>query len=146
MRQRVVEEGPSLGVQLSVKLPAASEAKGLGTGQVDAFLAGILSHGPWTAYYQPGLLGEPGGGTEVEHGLALAFGPEVADGWLGVSELAAQLRPESSYESAFVTLGAAHAVDPSLVLDASVVLGLSEDAPDFVFQIGFTQSFGPGSD
>ena len=134
----------------AVKLPADDEPDGVTSGAVDAFASGIWSETrgstSMTAQYQFGAVGEPGGGgADIEHGLALAFGHPV-EGPLpnlsGFVELAGTFTPERDDEQVFTTFGFAHSPEPWIVLDLFAAVGLTSDAPDFQLGIGITQIFG----
>lgn len=150
VRHRVVEavaDGTSAAFQLTGKIPTASRSEGLGSGEVDLFLAAIVDHQfgdlATTGYYQVGVLSEAGADdSDLEHGFALAAGMPVADGVSPFAELALVLRPEQDVEAGILTLGTSYALRPSLVLDASVVVGYTPDAPDFRVQLGMTHNFG----
>lgn len=139
-------DAPSRAFQVAAKLPTGDEADLLSSGEVDLFGAFILTGAKdglgWTGFYQLGLLGDPDeAGLVVEHGLALAVGHAVArDDLSAFAELAAVVRPEWDEEELFTTLGVALTPHPDLVLDAFVVLGLSDDAPDAAVGIGFTRN------
>lgn len=143
------DDGLSAAVQLSGKLPTASTSEGLGSGEPDVFLAAILTTqvGAATAltgYYEYGALGDPaGGGSEDQHGFALAGSHGLDERWGLFAELASV--HSSGTDNTFTTLGASHAYTPSLAFDAGVAIGLSDDADDLRFQLGMTWNFGgPG--
>lgn len=148
-RHRFADEtarNPSFAVQGSLKLPTADEDDGLGTGELDVGFAGIATRNlgdlSLTGFYQLDVLGDPAGGTQVGHQLAAAVGQPLLRRISTFGELAGVLVPESDFESVFTTLGATYAHTPSLVLDAAVAIGLSQDAPDVVFLVGLTRNLG----
>ncbi len=150
-RQRIVdptESGrPSVAVQLATKLPTGSEREGLSSGEIDFFAAGIvsteLSGFGVTGFYQMGFLGEPDDSEfDLEHGIALAVGRPIFGATSAFGEIAARVAHEQDRDELFTTLGIAHAITPSLVLDTSVVVGLNRDAQDFQILFGFTYNFG----
>jgi hypothetical protein len=146
IRHRLFDEGklPSFALQSAVKLPTAGDD--LGSGELDAAFAGILTQDfagtSVTGYYQLDFLGDPAGGTDLGHGLALAAGRTLVDKFGLTAELAGVFVPEQDLDLVFTTLSANYAVADWLVLDAGVVLGLSEEAPATRLVIGFTQNFG----
>ena len=150
VRQRVrdeTESDPSFGWRLRAKLPTADEDEGLGSGELDLFGAAIASKTLEayfvTGFYQLGLLGERrDAGLDLEHGLAVSATRPIDESWRGFGELALRWSPERDRESLFTTLGVGYAARPSLVFDAGLVLGLSDDAPDFALLVGLTQSLG----
>ncbi len=140
------ERRASAALQLLTKLPTGDEDEGLSTGEVDFFAAGIATReyslATVTAFYQLGVLGEQNDNdVDLEHGLALAAGRSLTND-LGIfGEVAATVAPEQP-DTAFVTLGSAYALSPSLVLDAGFAVGLDSDAPDFQFLLGLTTNLG----
>lgn len=146
------EERPSGAVQIATKLPTADDDDGLGSGELDFFAAGIATrtfeHAATsvTGFYQLGVLGDPDGGTELEHAVALASSTSVVRDVSVFGELAAVVDNGFDQEPVFATLGATYALDASLVFDVAVVLGLSGDAPDFQVLVGLTQNFGALAD
>lgn len=137
---------PSAAALFSAKLPAASTADGLGSGQPDVRVGGVLNRsvGPVNAnlFYQYGALGVPGGGTTSEHTLTLTLGAGLADGVACFAELAGVFVPAASVDSVFLVTGVAFAPEPDLVLDAGITAGLSDDAPDLQLFVGCTVNFG----
>jgi hypothetical protein len=149
-RHRIVDAGdgtPSAALVLIGKLPTASSSQGLGTGEVDVLVGGILNQqfGPVNAnaFYQYGALGNPnGGGTSSAHTVTLTAGTGITDHIGGFCELAAILVPSQDIESVFTIVGATFAAEPWLVFDAGAVVGLSDDAPDLQLFVGCTYNLG----
>jgi len=137
---------PSGALVLSGKLPTASAAEGLGSGQVDLRVGGVLNQqfGSVGAnlFYQYGALGNPGGGTSSEHTVTLTGSVPIAERWGGFAELAGVFVPSANVDSVFTILGATFAPEPWLVLDGGVTVGLSDDAPDLQLFFGCTHNFG----
>lgn len=150
-RQRLTElqlEHLSLGYLAQLKLPTADEDKGLGTGEPDALLAGIgtlpLSDASLTGFAEVGLLGDPdGSGTDLHLALAGAADKHLSGGAGVFGELAGVFVDDRNYDALFATLGGAWSPVPGLVLDSGIVLGLSDDAPDFAVVVGLTRNAGP---
>ena len=149
-RVRFLEEKggrPSAAIQFAAKLPSADEAEGLGTGEVDAFGAGILTKTidltTLVGYYQLGVLGEPAAtGVDLEHGLAVAVAHPLAGDLGGFVEVAGVFTPDQDSEAVFTTIGLGYSASASIVLDAAVAIGLSNDAGDFSATIGATANLG----
>lgn len=150
-RQRLTEQQQghlSLAYLAQIKLPTADEDKGLGSGEFDALLAGIgtvpMTDWAMTGYVELGLIGDPtGGGADLQLALAAA-GDKALAGNAGVfGELAGVFNGEQDYDAIFTTLGGTWSPVPGLVLDTGMVLGLSDDAPDYAFVIGLTRNLGP---
>ncbi len=153
-RHRIVDEKegvPSAALQLTTKLPTASESEGIGSGETDFFVAGMLTKGfgklSATAFYQAGILGDPSGtGTILQHDAALAAGMPIVDHVGLFAELAGIFQPTTGLDAVFSTVGATYAISPSFVLDAAIQTGITPDAPDFRVLAGFTWNLGgPGA-
>ena len=152
-RARVLDqqgERPSVGWAASVKLPTGDEDEGLGSGELDAFVAGMASYNArgWgaTGYAQLGLLGEPdGSGLDHRELLALsaarAMDPETAL----FGELAGVFTPERDDEQVLAIGGMTWSPAPGFVLDLGGLVGLSSDAPDLQLFLGFTRNLGPAA-
>jgi hypothetical protein len=151
IRRRVMDQDgstPAAAYLVAAKIPTADEDEGIGTGEVDLFAAGIVGwdDAAWSAYgmYQLGLLGEPtDGGTDLQHVLTAAGSRPIDNRLSAFGELAFLWTPEQDDEDLLGTLGIAYAYQPGMVFDLGLTLGLSQDAPDAVFQIGTTINFGP---
>lgn len=140
------EDAPAAAFLATLKLPTADADRGLGTGELDGGLATILTRpfegGSLTTYYALDLLGDPTGGTDLSHSLALAVGRTLAGRIGAFGELAGVMVPDEDATRSFTTLGLTYTPRPSLVLDLSVVVGLDRDVPDLQVQVGFTRNFG----
>jgi len=140
------DDRPASAMQLEVKLPT-SDVPGE-SDELDVFagwmLTGAAQSVSWTAYYQLGGRGvEDGAGFDVEHGVALACGSELAGGgFSGFAELATLVRPERDERESFGTLGLALRPTDAIVLDVFVIVGLSRDVPDFAVGIGVAGELG----
>jgi len=137
---------PAAAAQTTLKLPVADEEQGLGSGEVDLGLAGILTwrreHSALTAFYQSDLLGEPGGGADLGHRLALLGSRFVAREVAVFGELAALLVPEQDDERVLASAGVTWNPTRYVVWDLALITGLSPDAPDWELALGFTQNLG----
>lgn len=149
-RQRLVDESesrPSFAYQLAGKLPTASERDGLGSGELDLFVAGIatksLENITCTGYYQLGFLGEPDDdGFDLEHGAALSLAAPVIDQWSVFGEVAGTFHHEQSEYPVFTTIGMAYTPVGSVVFDCAAAIGLNSDAPDLQLNLGLTMNMG----
>lgn len=138
---------PSAAIVATAKLPTASQATGLSSGETDLRFGAILNQQfgaiSANAFYQYGALGNAAGaGTISEHTAALTAGWAVNDRIGAFVELAGVTVPSMSFESLFVIVGATYTTSPSLVFDAGVTTGISSDAPDLQLFLGFTHNFG----
>jgi len=140
------ESSPSAAVQTTVKLPTADEDSGVGTGELDASFAGIVTRdlGGYfaTGYYALDVLGEPSGGTVVGHAVALASTTPLVGRFAGFGEIAGVFLPELDFEPIFSTLGVTYNPRRFLVFDVGVAIGLNEDAPDLRVVVGLTENLG----
>lgn len=148
-RRRVVDQDgaePAIGYLVAAKIPTASTDKGLGTGQTDLFFAGSVhwDDPAWSAngFYQLGLLGEQGDGVDLQHVLTVAGSRPVEGDLDAFGELAFLWTPEQDDEQLLAIGGFQWAYRPGMIFDASLLLGLSPDAPDAVLQVGTTINFG----
>ena len=149
-RHRMAEgEGgrPSFAVQAAVKLPTADDEDGLGSGELDASFALIATRafgaGSGTAYYSFDVLGDPAGGTDAAHVLALAGGRSIGGSWGAALELAGLFAPEDDDSVYLVTANLTRALHPWLVFDVGVSAGLESDDPDPALLVGLTRNLGP---
>ena len=110
-------------------------------------LAGIVSgtadEVAWTGYGSVDLVGDPSGpGVDPGFSLALAGSFDVDNEWTPFAEVAGIFVPERDVDIVFTTLGAFYPVANDLAADVGIVVGLSDEAPDFAFVFGFTKNFG----
>lgn len=147
LRHRFLESAarhPSAAFQASIKLPTADEE--LGSEEVDLSVAAMATQGfgdlTVTGYYDLGVLGDPGGGTDVSHSLALATSHPLSNSVGAFAEIAGVSIPDQDAEQAFTTFGVTYAASNSLVFDVGAVVGLDRDARDFQFIIGLTRNLG----
>lgn len=149
-KHRVVDQDgdwPALAFGLVTKLPAASSVEGIGSGEIDFFAEGVASADyddvGLTAYYAFGALGAPRArGVDGQHTGALAASVALGGGFGAFGELAGVFERANRREAVFTTLGVTQQPLVNLVLDAGVVVGLSDDAPDFAVVAGMTINFG----
>ncbi len=141
------ESQPAVAVLVQTKLPTARSGQ-LGTGEIDFAAAATASKTfddfTGVAYYQLGVLGQPGAAdTEIEHGLAAALSVPLWDPrWTGFGETALRIRPETDMEMAVLTGGLNYAIDEGMIFDAALAVGLDDDSPDLVLLFGVTYNFG----
>ena len=142
--QQETDSLPSAAVQSTIKLPTADD--GLGSGQVDASFAGILTKtfGRCTAtsFYQLGVRSDAAGGSNVAHSLALAAATPMFGRFGAFGEIAGVVVPETNSESYFSTVGITYNPRASLVFDLGLLTGWNDEAPDTQIYIGFTHNLG----
>jgi hypothetical protein len=150
-RHRLLDERdgfPSLAYQLDVKLPSADPGEGTGSGEVDGFAALIatktVGRVSGTAFYQFGVVGDPStnGDTDILQTLSLVVDAAIYDRSTVFAELTGQYLPAQDLASAFLISGGTFEVREDFVLDAAILLGLSDDAPNFQILFGATKNFG----
>ncbi|MCR9248663.1 MAG: transporter [bacterium] len=140
-------ELPSAAAVLSGKIPSASAADGLGSGETDLRIATVLNRqfGDVTAnaFYQYGALGLPGGGTTSEHTATLTGSMALTEELGAFVELGGIFVPSASTDALFAITGATWSTSPDLVFDGGINVGLSDDAADLQLFLGCTWNFGP---
>ena len=141
------EGRPAAAVQMTAKLPAADDGAGLGTGETDVFGAGILTKTfdrttvVW--FYQLGVLGNPAqADVDLEHGGAVAFARPIAQNLGGFVEFAGVFTPDQDITNVFTTIGIGYGLRANIILDAAIAVGLSDDAVDWVGNVGLTANLG----
>lgn len=148
MRHRFVDETdelPSVAMQWTTKLPTAPLQ--VGTGEIDFAVAAMASKtmGEFgaTGFYELGVIGQPNAqDTDIRHTLALAGSATMSEDWFVFAEIAGIFEMESDLDTVLATGGAGIWLEPGVVLDFALAIGLSEDAPDLQLLIGSTQNLG----
>jgi hypothetical protein len=130
---------------ITVKLPTASEHKGLGTGKTDCDLTYIASKAlaeTWSAHLNVGYTwtGDPRGAAKddlLHAGIALGWCAREEVGWVGevFTDLPAGRGDEASVQC---TVGARWSLRQNLVLDAAVGTRLRGESPDLTATLGLT--------
>jgi len=138
---------PALALAFGVKLPTASRELGLGSGEVDYDLTGIVSKSfgeQLTAHINVGFswLGDPPG-EEFENVLhyGVAVGYRVRENWEIVGEAFANSPISGGAVSAFANFGARWQARESLVFDFAAGAGLTRNSPEFIATVGLTWTF-----
>ena len=138
---------PAVAWQAQLKLPTADENRGLGSGHTDGWLAltagGTSGAFGWNAYAQAGALGQEHEDADFEGDLALVGSYTLDATNAFFAELSDRRVPEQDSVVDQLRLGHYITVRPDLVLDWSVWLPASDDAPDTIFAVGLTRNFGP---
>jgi hypothetical protein len=138
---------PAGAFQLTTKLPLAESDKGLGTGLVDFFGAaiatGTVGRSTFVGFYQLGILSDPSGGdVDASHGIAFAWAHPVAHNLGGFIELTGVFIPSVKSEELFAIGGVGYNFRPNVVLDAAGLVGITDDAPDYLLTVGLTVNAG----
>lgn len=150
LRHRLWNESydrPATAFQLATKLPAADEGEGLGSGEIDFFVAGIhtrtVDRTAFTLFYQMGLLGEAEkSGQDIELALSSMADTDLTPRLAAFAELAGVFQPENDLESVSLNVGCAYRYAPWLYLDLGLSIGLTSDAPDVLLLVGLTRNLG----
>jgi hypothetical protein len=144
------ERIPSLAADVTVKVPTADEDE-VGTGEFDLFVGGIaeLVEDDISArgYAQLGLLGQEDESSDIDSQVVLALAAEQTFQESGSNasafgEIAQIWVGEQDYEATLLTLGGRWPWTLGRMFDLGVAVGLSDDAPDLVFLVGFTTGLG----
>jgi hypothetical protein len=147
LKYRVWGEGenyPAFSLKPQVKIPAADENKGLGSGKADYGLTAVFSKSftGLNLHFNTGYgwIGEKGATDEIN--LALAGEYEVRKGLLAVSEIryTNNFNSDRNDDPASILLGLQVPVG-KVLLDAGLSLGLNTAAPDYVLTMGVTIKF-----
>jgi len=149
LRQRLRDRDmyyPGFGFELLMKLPSASESKGLGTGEIDAFGAISASQtyegNNVTAFYRGGILGETtDAGFDAQHTFALAVRTPFEKRFTFLGEAAYVWTPEQDWEEPTLYGGISYLLDDFTLFDIGLRLGAG-DAPDFQLVFGLSRTLG----
>lgn len=138
---------PAVAALATLKLPTADDRRGLGSGEPDAW-AGLTAGGSlgrfgWVAFAQLGALGADGDSADLTRDLALMGSWALDERNALFAELSDRKVHETGTRIGQLRVGHALAVRPDLVLDLSLQLPTSDDAPDTSIAIGFTRNLGP---
>lgn len=134
--------GVDQAIQLTGKLPTASAAKGLGSGEPDLTFMILFSRdlGPFHADLNllETRLGRPAGGTEPQPAATLSVSRTLSDRWSLTAEIYSigATSQNRSIVSSLWALG--YKVSPRLVLDGGLDVGLSHGAQKVSFFTGLT--------
>jgi hypothetical protein len=147
-RMRVLEDGDfAAAVQLATRLPGGNGGDSGNRGESDFFIAGILGNQyddlSVTGFYQLGLIGERDSDSIfAEHTVALAAGAPASETVVLFGEVAGIFRPDLDSNAILATTGASWAWAPNLTLDGAVLIGLTDEAPDYQVLFGLTWNLG----
>ncbi|MEO0649777.1 MAG: transporter [Planctomycetota bacterium] len=149
-KQRLLDETetlPATAIAISTSLPTGSDDGEISSGEIDWFGALIADRTfgrlSLTGFYQLGILGTPDvGDVDSRHTFAID-GTWALDEKINVgAELATLIEAEIDQEPVLLTAYGQYELNPSMMLDAGMRIGLSEDSPDVVFLIGLTTNLG----
>jgi hypothetical protein len=134
---------PALAFAYQVKLPSASEEKGLGTGRFDHRIAALLSDkfGQLDMDLNGAILvvGREGAGGWVTGGQgALSFSGEFENGFGLEGELSGQTKDDAQPKGMYALGAVTYKVNGRLRLDSGMRFGLTPSAPRAGFFAGMT--------
>ncbi len=139
---------PSFAVMGKVKIPTASESKGLGSGKTDFSIITIFQKNfskALTLYLNLGytFIGEHRANNEFNYSIAGQF--VLTDKWALVGEIVGvnNFNGRKGDDPISGLLGFQHIITDGIVWDAGVGIGMSKAAPDYRITTGFTLFFKP---
>jgi cobalt/nickel transport protein len=139
---------PSFAVSGILKIPTASDSKGLGSGQTDFGINAIATKkfgGRWLFHLDLGytFIGEKGVDNEMNYSLGGQF--ILTDKWALVGELVGidNFNGRNGDDPFSGLFGTYYSINENLILDAGVEIGMNKAAPDFRITAGFTWLFKP---
>jgi hypothetical protein len=134
---------PSLAVSGTLKIPTASDSKGLGSGQTDFGINAIATKGigeRWLVHLNLGytFIGEDGVDNEMNYSLGGQF--ILTDKWTLVAEVVGinNFNGRQGDDPFSGLIGTCYTLAENIVLDAGVEIGMSKAAPDFRITAGLT--------
>lgn len=149
-KQRLLDETdtlPATAIAFGTNLPVGSDDGEISRGEIDWFGSLIADRTfgrlSLTGFYQLGILGTPNlGDVDPRHTIAID-GSWALDDQINVgAEIATIIEGERDLEPVLLTTYGQYALNPSMMLDAGLRVGLSEDSPDVVLLIGLTTNLG----
>ena len=139
---------PSFAVTGTLKIPTASESKGLGSGKTDFNINTIFTWNlskRWQLYANLGytFIGEHGPSNEFNYSAAAQF--ILSDKWALVGEIVGvnNFNGHKSDDPISGLVGIQYMLSDNFVLDAGVEIGMNKAAPDFRLTTGLTLLFKP---
>jgi hypothetical protein len=134
-------------LEANLKLPTASESKGLGTGGLDAGIAAELGRTVDKHYFYGRLgyiiVGEPSGESFdnpflYEAGTGFEASPEL---YLNLSLEGRTAIDDGVDNPLEAVVSGTYDIEPGLSLNGYFLVGLSDGSPDFGLGVGFLQKF-----
>lgn len=139
---------PSLAASGILKIPTASDSKGLGSGQTDFGINAIATTKigeRWIVHLNLGytFVGENGVDNEMNYSLGAQF--ILTDKWALVGEVVGinNLNGRHGDDPLSGLMGTYYPIKENLILDAGAEIGMNKAAPDFRITAGFTWLFKP---
>jgi len=139
---------PAFAMTGKLKIPTASESKGLGSGKTDFGIHTIVTKNlskRWVLHLNLGYtyIGEQGANDEVNYSVAAQF--ILTEKWAWVGEIVGvnNFNGRKGDDPISGLLGTYYLVSDNIVWDAGVEIGMNKAAPDFRFTTGLTLLFKP---
>jgi cobalt/nickel transport protein len=139
---------PAFTVSGVLKIPTASESKGLGSGQTDFGINAILTKTlskKWTVHLNLGytFIGEDHVNNELNYSLAAQF--SLTEKWALVGEIVGvnNLNGRHGDDPFSGLIGTYYLITDKIIWDAGLEIGMSKAAPDFRWTTGLTWLFKP---
>jgi Putative MetA-pathway of phenol degradation len=137
------EQHPALAFAYYIKLPSASESKGLGTGRVDHKLVTLLSKKvgetdiDFNAAYL--IVGREQGSGWISGGqAALSFARDFKSGFGALGEVSWQSKDDTQPRGAYALGALTYQANKRLIFDAGMRFGLNSEAPRVGVFVGVT--------
>jgi hypothetical protein len=151
MKYRLFDEKewiPAFAITGNLKIPTASDSKGLGSGKTDFGINTIITKNlskRWVVHLNMGytFVGEHGVNHEFNYSAATQF--ILSDKWALVGEIGGvnNFNGHKRDDPFSGLLGTYYLISDNVVWDAGVELGINKAAPDFRFMTGLTLFFKP---
>jgi len=151
LKYRLVDEKewfPALAIAGKLKIPTASDKKGLGSGDADFGLNVIATKNITKrlvlhANIAYTFIGEDGANNEMNYALGSQF--VLTDKWALVGEIVGtnNLNGREGDDPLSALFGTYYLLTENLILDAGVEIGMNSAAPDYRLTAGFTFLFKP---
>ena len=139
---------PAFAMTGNLKIPTASESKGLGSGKTDFGINTIVTKNlskRWVFHLNLGytFTGEHGANNEFNYAAAAQF--ILSDKWALVGEIVGgnNFNGRKGDDPVSGLLGTYYLISDNLVWDAGVEIGINKAAPDFRITTGLTLLFKP---
>jgi hypothetical protein len=139
---------PAFAITGNLKIPTASESKGIGSGKIDFGINTIATKNlskRWVVHLNMGytFIGEHGVNNEFNYSAATQF--ILSDKWALVGEVVGvnNFNGGKRDDPISCLLGTYYLISDNIVWDSGVELGMNKAAPDFRFTTGLTLLFKP---
>ncbi|NWF91856.1 MAG: transporter [Syntrophaceae bacterium] len=139
---------PAFAIGGKLKIPTASESKGLGSGKADFGIDTMVTkklRKKWVFHLNLGytFVGEHGADNELNYSAAAQF--ILSDRWALVGEMVGvnNLNGRKRDDPISGLLGAYCLISDDVIWDAGIEIGMNRAAPDFRFTTGLTLLFKP---